>query len=571
MTTSNVLYRKWRPQGFMDIVGQDSVVQTLRQAVRLGRVAHAYMLAGPRGTGKTSTARILAKALNCQSFAPGTPEAVAADGEPDNSCPFCLAVTEGRALDLIEMDAASNRGIDDMRSLQERVFGAGPAEGRCKVYIIDEAHMLTEFAFNALLKTLEEPAPWAYFVLCTTEPHKVPATIISRCQRFDLRRIPPRDVEARLAVICEAEGFAWEPDALRAIASATAGSLRDACNVLEQAALSYGNRVTLQAVEGLLGLIRDPRTLTLVQQALKGDLQGGLATISDAAANGVDRQAFHREIVGHLRMVLLLKSGVNEESDNPPETIDALRSAASEVPWDTLLRVVRLFGQVNLRTGDSLSTIPLELALIEGTTAPESAEPRSAEAPARSPQPATGRPSSAPSAPQPRTAPPPRTPAPAQPQARSEGPAAPADAPPTPPTPPAEPSFAAATPGSALGQPLEQSQWDAITRPLKRVRGNKFVLGSLLLDCQSRYTNGSSLVLVFKNAANRDRLREELEHPQARSAFGDAVQEALGEAYDLELLTADAIDGGVPAQRGHLVRAAVAMGARIIPEQEETK
>ena len=175
------------------------------------------------------------------------------DGDPDNTCSFCIDVNDGRALDLIEMDAASHRGIDDVRSLQERVFGAGPSRGRAKVYIIDEVHMLTDFAFNALLKTLEEPAPWAYFVLCTTEPHKVLATIISRCQRFDFRRIAPRDVQARLQTVCEGEGYTCEPEALMAIARATGGSARDALNILEQTALSYGNTVPLSRRGGAAG------------------------------------------------------------------------------------------------------------------------------------------------------------------------------------------------------------------------------------------------------------------------------------------------------------------------------
>ena len=195
---NEVLYRKWRPQLFKEVVGQDPMIRTLTQAISQQRVAHGYLLCGPRGTGKTSTARILAKALNCLSLDPKQfPDGNTRPGEPDNDCQLCQAANEGRSLDIIEMDAASNRGIDDIRNLRERVFGSGPAEGRAKVYIIDEAHMLTDAANNALLKTLEEPAPWAFFILCTTEAHKIPATVSSRCQRFDLRRISSNEIFGR--------------------------------------------------------------------------------------------------------------------------------------------------------------------------------------------------------------------------------------------------------------------------------------------------------------------------------------------------------------------------------------
>ena len=584
MTTGMVLYRRWRPQRFAEVVGQEAVVNTLRQAVRLGRVAHAYLFCGPRGTGKTSTARILAKALNCHSLAPGAPETLASQGEPDNSCPFCVAVAEGRALDLIEMDAASTRGIDDIRSLQERVFGAGPAAGRCKVYILDEVHMLTLPAFNALLKTLEEPAPWAYFILCTTEPHNVPATIISRCQRFDMRRITPRDVEAHLAVICGAEGMEWEPEALRAIGKSAGGSLRDACNILEQTSLSYGNRVTLESVEGLLGLSRDPRALELAGHALRGDLAAGLRTIAEAAAAGADRQALHRQIMERLRSVLLWKSEVSEASDDPPETQEALKALAAVTPWDALLRAVRLFGRVSLRGGDGLSTLPLEMALIECASPTTPADAPAADragsapsrAPARAPTPARAPPPERADGPPTPGGPPrssaPRFPAPSV-DPPDHGPGRSASGPPTSAPAAARAPQDAAPPSGPPpegGIPVEDAQWNDLIQALKRYRGKKYVLGSLLLDCRSRYTDGAGLVLVFKNKANLDRLQEEMEHPPSRQTFEDAVRAALGRALDVRLLVAD---GGseASAPQGHLVRAAVAMGARIIPEREETQ
>ena len=242
---STALYRKWRSQTFDEVVGQEHVTQTLRNALSEDRIAHAYLFAGPRGTGKTSSARILAKALNC----------TAPEGErPCNHCPTCQAITEGRMIDLIEIDAASNNSVDDIRELRDKV-GFRPSEGRYKIYIIDEVHMLSNSAFNALLKTLEEPPPHARFVLATTEPHKIPATVLSRCQRFDFRRIPAPEIAGHLRHIVTVEGFGAEDDALLAIARAAQGCMRDAVSLLDQM-LAYGaDAITLAQVQQVLGAV----------------------------------------------------------------------------------------------------------------------------------------------------------------------------------------------------------------------------------------------------------------------------------------------------------------------------
>ena len=216
--TSQVFYRKWRPQTLTEVVGQELVTKTLLNALSSGRVSHAYLFCGPRGTGKTSTGRILAKAVNCLTNG---------KGEPCNTCPICQAITEGGALDVIEIDAASNRGIDEIRDLREKVNYA-PNQARYKVYIIDEVHMLTKEASNALLKTLEEPPPHIIFILATTESHKILTTIMSRCQRFDFRRISQVDITSTLTNICSAEHINIEPEGLRLIAKSATGSLRDA-------------------------------------------------------------------------------------------------------------------------------------------------------------------------------------------------------------------------------------------------------------------------------------------------------------------------------------------------------
>ncbi|HCP60194.1 MAG TPA: DNA polymerase III subunit gamma/tau, partial [Dehalococcoidia bacterium] len=303
---SQVFYRKWRPQTLAEVVGQEQVTRTLLNALGYGRVSHAYLFCGPRGTGKTSTGRILAKAVNCLTNN--------GQGEPCNTCDMCRSITEGRALDVIEIDAASNRGIDEIRDLREKVNYA-PNQARYKVYIIDEVHMLTKEASNALLKTLEEPPPPVIFVLATTEGHKVLPTIMSRCQRFDFRRISQADIISRLTHICGSEGIHMEPEALQLIARNATGSLRDAENLLEQLTTYYGAEVKFQQVQSLLGITGDERTRELVKYIIDNDVPAGIATINSVSSDGLDLRQFSREMVEHLRALLLIKTGSAEAAD----------------------------------------------------------------------------------------------------------------------------------------------------------------------------------------------------------------------------------------------------------------
>ncbi|MFC1874713.1 DNA polymerase III subunit gamma/tau [Chloroflexota bacterium] len=355
---SKVFYRKWRPQTLADVVGQEQVTRTLLNALDSSRVSHAYLFCGPRGTGKTSTGRILAKAVNCLDNG---------KGEPCNECDICRAITDSRALDVIEIDAASNRGIDEIRELRERVNYA-PSQAKYKVYIIDEVHMLTKEASNALLKTLEEPPPSVIFVLATTETHKILPTIMSRCQRFDFRRVSQDDIISKLNRICSAEGINIEPEALRMVARSAAGSLRDAENLLEQISTYYGSDISLSQVQAILGITGDKRARELAGHIIKNDISSGMKTISSVSSDGLDLKQFNRELVGYLRGLLLIKNGCQKDLDFTAEEIAELKDLSATSSLEQILRAVKLFGQLELGS-DNYATLPLELALVDCTLA----------------------------------------------------------------------------------------------------------------------------------------------------------------------------------------------------------
>ncbi len=351
---SEVLYRKWRPQSLGDVVGQEPITKTLQNALITGRVAHAYLFFGPRGTGKTSTGRILAKALNCLDNQ---------TGEPCNTCTICQAFNEGRAIDLIEIDAASNTGVDDIRNLKEKINFA-PNVAKYKVYIIDEVHMLSTSAFNALLKTLEEPPAHVIFILATTEVHKVLATITSRCQRFDFRRIPQSAAIGRLEYICEQEGITAEPQALALIARSATGSLRDAINLLEQMVVYHGPNIELQHVRTELGLTGDARIRKLASSILKRDINEGIALINSITADGLDVKHFNRELVDYLRQMMLIKAGALESTNLSDEETTEITEIAADVSLDEISQATKRFARADFRLSAE-ATLPLELALID--------------------------------------------------------------------------------------------------------------------------------------------------------------------------------------------------------------
>lgn len=355
---SQALYRKWRPARFEDVVGQDHITDTLQNSVAADRVGHAYLFCGPRGTGKTTSARLLAKAVNCLD------DDLAE--RPCNKCANCIAVNESRYLDLIEIDAASNTGVDDMRDLRDKINFA-PNNGRFKVYIIDEVHMLSTAAFNALLKTLEEPPPHAMFVLATTEEHKVPVTIKSRCQQFNFRLLSVAEISQRLAWLAEKEDLTIEPEAMELIARQGGGSVRDSESLLDQLVITPGDTITLERAQMVLGTASETTVINLTDAWLNRSGSIGLTIIHDALSSGTDARQFCRQMVGYLRDLLLLQAaGPEMAMDGTAERKEAMLAQANRAPRQNLINAVKGFNEAALTPASSWQPqLPLELAFIE--------------------------------------------------------------------------------------------------------------------------------------------------------------------------------------------------------------
>lgn len=521
---SQVFYRKWRPQTLAEVVGQEATTQTLRNALSSGRVSHAYLFCGPRGTGKTSTGRILAKAVNCLTNG---------KGEPCNTCSMCQAITEARAFDVVEIDAASNTGVEDIRSLREKVNYA-PNQARYKVYIIDEVHMLSNSASNALLKTLEEPPPHVIFILATTEVHKLLPTILSRCQRFDFRRLSQADIAAKLTHICRSEGIHIEEGALRLIAKSATGSLRDAENLLEQLTTYYGSEVGLQQVQAMLGITGDWRAKELAKEIINGDIAAGMTTINSINNDGLDLRQFNRELVEYLRDLLLIKTSTNEAVDLPTEDITELKDLAAKTSLTQILKAVKLFGQLEIDFNNH-STLPLELALVDcSLTSIEGHD--SHQLPKASPPPKAATPLPVP-------------PTQKQPEAKVEPATAPAPAPQV---------AAAVTTPLATGGEIEQLKlnWKQIIEQAPPDTKKTPAIAILRSAGVKPVTiENDTVVLAFRYPYHK----EQIEKVENQRVVAKIISNFIGRSCNIHCILED----------NHLLKAALKMGAQIIDVEEK--
>ena len=342
------LYRSYRPQNFEDVVGQEHIIRTLKNQIENNNVGHAYLFSGTRGTGKTSTAKIFARAVNCEN---------SINQEPCNECEVCRDILNDNVMDVVEIDAASNNSVDDVRELRESVKYS-PTKAKYKVYIIDEVHMLSQGAFNALLKTLEEPPSYVIFILATTEPHKIPATILSRCQRFDFKRVTVKDISSRMRYICEKEGIEADEKALNLIARNSQGALRDALSILDQCISFEGNKISYNDVIELLGSVNIEQLFDLAESIIKEDTRKSLQILNDFIIWGKDVRNLVNDLIDHFRnlMVCKISNDLDEIISLPEETIDLLKQQAETIDTNNLIRILNILSEA--QDGMKISSNP---------------------------------------------------------------------------------------------------------------------------------------------------------------------------------------------------------------------
>jgi DNA polymerase III subunit gamma/tau len=498
---TQALYRKWRPLLWDEVVSQEHIIQTLKNAVASDHVAHAYLFSGPRGTGKTTAARLLAKAVNCLN--------ADVTKRPCNECAHCLAVNEGRFMDLIEIDAASNTSVEDVRDLRDKI-NFSPSQGTYKVYIIDEVHMLSTAAFNALLKTLEEPPPHAIFILATTEIHKIPTTVLSRCQRHEFRRVPLGEITRRLSDICKSEGIDVDPEALNTIARQSSGGLRDAISLLDQLA-STGGKITLDLAQTVLGTATSQSVVSLVQAVIDHQPGPGLDEIHRALDGGADARALARQIVDYLRNIMLIQMGNGEQVEVANDTRARMTQHAKALSSADVLRMMRAFNAAatDPRGGWSPS-LGLELAFAEVLELP------AAQAEVVSPPAAASRPSAPVHAPTASS----RTQPPVSPAPVKKIASKPISAPPPSAHPVSEASSPVENP-SAVSLDAVSKVWRQISAIVKQKDSN---VAALLNSGKLMEIKDGVLIIGFAS----DILQEKFNRPESCDLTQAAIHEILG-------------------------------------------